>query len=262
MIAYQLLGALNQLDFLEKNDSTIGHFFRTVHEPDEEEETGVAVYPTAFANFTPVAPVGPQDGRLIGFIQHDFLVSDDVTAETIATLATDKQNKQSPTHDKSKKALKKLGIGSAVAALGSGTMCVAYRSNQRLVCSKAFTQAVLQAFSAGPNRVRAVIRGHQHGADPKDPMMAGMISNLGVFSLWPTDVKSAQGPIRRMQDYLVHTFLVAPDNNYGVLNGFNFDTFAVLPLTDYSHAKLQILNTGTLPNAANASTPAKVARSK
>lgn len=248
-IKFELLGELKQLDFLAAHPE-VGSKFKISDAScacesatcDEcESAVGIDTYSHIFNNFIPTAPVG-LNGQLIGFMQHDFLV-DDVTNNVINDLITDKNNSKSVTSKKSHTTLSEMGLGAVTSVVGEEAIFVGYLKNQRMLCSKDFTKYVLDALSSKTNRIHAVIRGHQHGANPKNHMMAGMIRNHGVFSLWPKNSNIEQHKVRKMSDYLVHTFLVAPDNIYGVSNKFNFDTFAILKLINYATDELHIQNT-------------------
>lgn len=271
-IKFELLGKLKQLDFLEAHPE-VGSKFKISDSSCEcdniacdecEYAVGIDTYPNIFNNFTPTAPVG-LNGQLIGFMQHDFLV-DDVTNDVINNLIADKHNSKSATAEKSHITLSEMGLGSVTSVIGEESVFVGYLKNQRMLCSKNFTKLVLDALSGETNKIHAVIRGHQHGADPKNHMMAGMIRNYGIFSLWPKNLDAKQNQTRKMSDYLVHTFLVAPDNIYGVSNKFNFDTFAILKLVNYATDELHIQNTtvSTVPPVipANPAKKAKVKSSK
>lgn len=248
-LKFELLGKLKQLDFLEAHPE-VGSKFKisdsscacdSVTCDECEYAVGIDTYPNIFNNFTPTAPVG-LNGQLIGFMQHDFLV-DDVTNDVINSLIADKHDSKSATTKKSHSTLSEMGLGSATSVIGEKSVFVGYLKNQRMLCSKDFTKLVLDALSGKTNKIHAVIRGHQHSANPKNHMMAGMIRNYGIFSLWPKNLDAKQDQTRKMSDYLVHTFLVAPDNIYGVNNKFNFDTFAILKLVDYATDELHIQNT-------------------
>lgn len=262
-LKFELLGTLRQLDFLNANPQIGKHFLNTdscqcevADCSDCEASTGVSTYPIYFENFTPNAPISA-NGRLVGFMQHHFLlnvddqgnVNDNITKAEVVNLFQNQSSSAAATMTQAKAKIKGLGLDSAAAntIIGSETIFMGVLKDQRWVCSKDFTAGVLAAQSSGPNKIRSVIRGHQHGSSQQN-LMASLVKSNGLFSMWPLQSTGVHAAIqhsltRIISDHLVHTLLVAPDNNYGTGSNFNFDTFAILTLNGYPKDQLQIVNT-------------------
>lgn len=119
------------------------------------------------------------------------------------------------------------------------------------------TRYLLKNGSTEEQRLRAVIRAHQHTGS-LNPLMSRLVAGKGIFCHWQgkdssENTKSTPAELtsiidttakRSIPDGSVWTFNVAPDSDYGSGCGFDFVTFGVMNLhKDFTHWSMQVIAT-------------------
>jgi hypothetical protein len=121
-------------------------------------------------------------------------------------------------------------------AVEKGTMC-SYVHGRYLEFGEILTKTKLAKDSTKNNKIRGVLRAHQHGS-PTTPMMQSILHNglhNGISmiwqpfrSLWNQLIEMWTG-YSSLWDTIVCTFLVAPDTPYSQAgNAFDYDAFGIL----------------------------------
>jgi len=267
-IAFDLLGDLKQIKFLQQHDQTIGKYFKfydptcdcasdedcdscIVSDMDNDDNTSVKnnrrlLYPNIFADFTPISPMG-LTGQVLGFMWNDFEVLDQ---SPDANLSTSDYMRAQFKQDPKSALIRSWGLRNMDNIYGSDEVFLGRLKNGRMFFSKQLTQAVLDAQNAGQSyKIRGIIRAHQHDISTKILMMDGMVKHNGVFGLWAPDnstytENNNTDNTKKISDYAVLTFCVAPDNIFGVGCKFSWDTFGILALEqDYTKCILTIDHT-------------------
>jgi hypothetical protein len=115
------------------------------------------------------------------------------------------------------------------------------------IIGKTFNQAALTLQSDAHNKIRGVMRAHQHTANPENltPMMKRIFNtdhldhdeNIGVGKLW---IQPGEKPGHSLWDNIVCTFNVSPHTPYQVL-GYRYDTYGLLTTAEkFSDWKLEV----------------------
>lgn len=138
--------------------------------------------------------------------------------------------------------------------LVKGETQLAFNPGRGFVYGDELVRLVLTRASSATNRLLAVFRGHQHSSIP-DPLMNRLVEGRGLFRHWQSTDSlqrlSASGAAlnlereleRRLPEFSVWTFNVAPDTSYGVGNRFHFDTFGILRVApSFADWKVRVIN--------------------
>ncbi len=126
-----------------------------------------------------------------------------------------------------------------------------YDPGRSWVYGQSTTQHLLQTGSTQTQRLRAVVRAHQHSS-LINPMMRRLVACRGVHRHWQANDSAAllnrdprqletileSTPKRAFHDGAVFTLNVAPDSVYGTGCNYEFDTYAIITtgeaFTDWS----------------------------
>lgn len=118
------------------------------------------------------------------------------------------------------------------------------------------TKLILKQGSTANNRIRAIMRAHQHSSLP-NALMRRLVHSKGVFRHWQESIPPAPSEQtaslqnmnieteteRSLVDGAVYTFNVAPDSYYGTGNKYDFDAFGMLRFgTHFKDWKLEVFN--------------------
>lgn len=125
-----------------------------------------------------------------------------------------------------------------------------------MVFGDVMTREVLRQGSTATHRLRAVIRGHQQ-AGMLTPMMSRILASRGVFRHWQSrdskDILGAkiselaqrleQDSEQTIPEGSVYTLNVSPDSIYGILCGYDFDTWASIKVNaEFSQWRVRRIN--------------------
>lgn len=133
----------------------------------------------------------------------------------------------------------------------------ALRPGRPFTYGQAPTQFLLKNGSTEKQRLRAVIRAHQHSGS-LNPLMSRLVASNGIFRHWQDKDSSAHAKTspkelaatidtaakRPIPDGSVWTFNVSPDSGYGKGCKFDFVTVGVMTLQkDFNQWSMQVLAT-------------------
>ena len=112
--------------------------------------------------------------------------------------------------------------------------------------AKGAVQELLELQNRGRNKVRSVLRAHQHGSCPNGGcLMPRILVGRGLCEVWQEPKDAMYPEARTVHDGLVSTFNVAPDTNIGGAFKFDFDTYGILTVAErYEDWRMQVVNTG------------------
>ncbi len=148
-------------------------------------------------------------------------------------------------------------------SLLSSEPSLAYNPDRAWVYGQSATAHILAHSSAGPYKLRAVIRAHQHSSI-LNPMMRRLIAGKGLHRHWQENDNTAllnatrptlerfleSGQRRQFAEGSVFTLNAAPDSIYGVGCNYNFDTYAILTTAEtFPNWTIEVRN--ILPNSRN-----------
>ena len=104
-----------------------------------------------------------------------------------------------------------------------------YNSGDYVNFGKIATQELLHESSSNKNKVRSIVRGHQHHGQ----MFEKMIQNHGIYNSWSKFQWSGKEgqKLSLANAGPVWTLNVSPGSSYGK-NKFNYDTYAILTLSN------------------------------
>ncbi len=137
----------------------------------------------------------------------------------------------------------------------------AINPDRAFVYGRPAVEFLLKQASGGPQKVRAVIRAHQHSG-LANPMMRRLVASRGIFRHWQESTskgmdgatvvelggKLETGASRALVEGSVWTLNVTPDSVYGEGNDFRFATFGVLePSASFADWRIRV-ETVEVPN--------------
>jgi hypothetical protein len=105
-----------------------------------------------------------------------------------------------------------------------------YTLHRGFIYGKRLTETLLNQTSLSKNKLRLIIRGHQHNKET----IPTLLKHGGLYAHWSGIQWSIQeGRTIECNNALVWTFNVAPGTPYGTTFGYNTDIFALLHLSSW-----------------------------